>query len=101
MAIGGLTAAWTSGCAGTATRESTGEYIDDATITTKVKAAFVKDPVVKALQVNVDTFKSAVQLSGFVDTPEQKARAEQIARGISGVADVKNNITVKSAAANP
>jgi osmotically-inducible protein OsmY len=88
-----------SGCAGTSTRESTGEYIDDATITTKVKAAFVKDPVVKAMDVKVDTFKSTVQLSGFVDTSEQKARAEQVARGVTGVQDVKNNITVKTAAA--
>src|SRR3954464_16051027 len=85
-----------TGCAGTTTRESTGEYIDDASITTKVKAAFVKDPVVKALQVNVDTFKGTVQLSGFVDTAEQKARAEQVARGINGVSNVKNNITIKA-----
>jgi hyperosmotically inducible periplasmic protein len=101
LALGGVTATLSSGCAGTATRESTGEYIDDATITTKVKAAFVKDPVVKALQVNVDTFKGAVQLSGFVDTAEQKTRAEQVARGITGVTNVKNNITVKTAAATP
>ena len=87
-----------SGCAGTATRESTGEYIDDATTTTKVKAAFVKDPLVKALDVKVDTFKGTVQLSGFVDTAEQKTRAEQIAAGTQGVTSVKNNITVKTAA---
>ena len=85
-----------SGCAGTATRESTGEYIDDATTTTKVKAAFVKDPLVKALDVKVDTFKGTVQLSGFVDTAEQKVRAEQIAAGINGVTAVKNNITLKT-----
>ena len=87
-----------SGCAGTATRESTGEYIDDATVTTKVKAAYVKDPLVKALDVKVDTFKGTVQLSGFVDTAEQKARAEQIAAGTTGVSAVKNNITIKGAA---
>ena len=86
-----------SGCAGTGTRESTGEYIDDATTTTKVKAAFVKDPVVSAMDVKVDTFKGTVQLSGFVDTAEQKSRAEQIAAGVNGVAAVKNNITVKTA----
>lgn len=96
LALGGAAATFSSGCAGTATRESTGEYIDDASITTKVKAAFVKDPMVKAMQVNVDTFKGTVQLSGFVDTAEQKSRAEEIARGINGVANVKNNITVKS-----
>ena len=98
LALGGTAVTLSSGCAGTSTRESTGEYIDDASITAKVKAAFVKDPMVKALQVNVDTFKGAVQLSGFVDTAEQKSRAEQVARGINGVSDVKNNITIKAAA---
>ena len=84
-----------AGCAATATKESTGEYVDDATITTKVKAAFVRDEVVKALDVKVETFKGVVQLSGFVDTAEQKSRAAELARGIAGVQDVRNNITVK------
>lgn len=92
--------AFFSGCAATGTRESTGEYIDDATITTKVKAAFVKDPVVKAIDVKVDTFKNVVQLSGFVDTQEQKGRAEQIAAGVQGVQRVQNNISIKTAATN-
>lgn len=83
------------GCAGTATRESTGEYVDDAGITAKVKAAFVRDPIVKALDVKVETFKGVVQLSGFVDTPDQKTRAEQIARNSPGVQSVKNNISIK------
>jgi osmotically-inducible protein OsmY len=83
------------GCAGTATRESTGEYVDDAGITTKVKTAFVRDPIVKALDVKVETFKGVVQLSGFVDTPDQKTRAEQIARNTPGVQSVKNNISIK------
>jgi hyperosmotically inducible periplasmic protein len=96
LTLGTGVATLSTGCAGTATRESTGEYIDDASTTTKVKAAFVKDPLVKALDVNVDTFKGTVQLSGFVDTAEQKARAAQLAAGISGVAAVKNNITVKT-----
>jgi hyperosmotically inducible periplasmic protein len=99
LVLGGGLATLNSGCAGTATRESTGEYIDDATTTTKVKAAFVKDPVVSAMDVKVDTFKGTVQLSGFVDTAEQKTRAEQLAAGVSGVSAVKNNITVKAAAA--
>jgi osmotically-inducible protein OsmY len=85
-----------SGCAGTPTRQSTGEYIDDAGVTTKVKAAFVKDPVVKALDVKVETFRGVVQLSGFVDTAEQKAQAERIAAGIQGVTSVKNNVSIKS-----
>ena len=96
LALGGGIATLSTGCAGSATRESTGEYLDDATITTKVKAAFVKDPLVKALDVKVDTFKGTVQLSGFVDTSEQKTRAEQIAAGINGVNGVKNNISLKS-----
>lgn len=87
---------YTSGCAGTPTRRSTGEFVDDASITTSVKAAFVRDPVVKALDVKVDTFKGTVQLNGFVDTPEMKARAEQIARGVPGVVGVQNALTVKS-----
>lgn len=84
-----------TGCAGTATKQSTGEFVDDATITTKVKTALVKDPVVKAGQVDVTTFKGTVQLSGFVDTAEQKSRAAQLAAGVGGVHDVVNNITVK------
>jgi hyperosmotically inducible periplasmic protein len=84
-----------TGCAATPTRESTGEYVDDSSITTKVKAALVRDPVVKALDVKVETFKGVVQLSGFVDTPDQKSRAEQVTRGIAGVQSVKNNISIK------
>ncbi len=97
LALTSSVATLSTGCAGSATRESTGEYIDDATTTTKVKSAFVKDPLVKALDVKVDTFKGVVQLSGFVDTAEQKARAEQIAAGTTGVTTVRNNITIKSA----
>lgn len=97
LALGAGAATFTSGCAGTATRESTGEYVDDAAITAKVKAAFVKDPVVKALDVKVETFKGTVQLSGFVDNGEQKARAEQLASSTNGVVGVRNNITLKAA----
>lgn len=86
---------FTAGCAGTATKESTGEFVDDAAITTKVKAALIKDEVVKARDVNVETFKGRVQLSGFVENAAQKTRAGEIAGGIAGVLDVKNNITVK------
>jgi osmotically-inducible protein OsmY len=84
-----------TGCAGTATRSSTGEYIDDTAITAKVKSAFVADPVVKALDVKVETFKGNVQLSGFVNSADEKNRAEQIARGTSGVTNVTNNISIK------
>lgn len=84
-----------AGCAGTATRESTGEYVDDSAITAKVKTAFIKDKLVKAGDITVETFKGVVQLSGFVDTSEEKARAGTLAAGISGVREVKNHITVK------
>lgn len=91
----GSVAIISSGCAGTSTRQSTGEYVDDTTITTKIKAEFVRDEVVKARAVSVETFKGIVQLSGFVDTATEKQRAETIAAGVQGVRDVKNNIVVK------
>lgn len=89
-------AAFTSGCAGTATRASTGEMIDDSVITAKVKTELIRDEFVKARDVNVDTFRGTVQLSGFVERDEQKARAAEIARQVTGVRDVVNNITVKT-----
>lgn len=82
-------------CAATRTKESTGEYVDDSSITAKVKAALVNDPVTKAREISVETFKGVVQLSGFVSTSEEKDRAGEIARGVKGVADVKNNINIK------
>lgn len=82
-------------CAPTAKREGTGEYIDDTLITTKVKAALAADPNVKATEVNVETFKGMVQLSGFVSTKESIQKAIEIARGVSGVRGVKNDMTVK------
>src|SRR6059058_2712758 len=94
--IGGLALVQSqTGCAGTTTRESTGEYVDDSSITTKVKAAFVKDPVVKATDVKVETFKGTVQLSGFVNSSEERSQAERVAASVPGVTSVKNNITVK------
>lgn len=94
MALG--LAAFTSGCAGTDTRASTGEMIDDSVITAKVKTELIKDEFVKARDVNVDTFRGTVQLSGFVEREEQKTRAAEIARQITGVQNVVNNITVKT-----
>jgi len=83
------------GCASTPKKESTGEYIDDSVITTKVKAALVEDPVTKAYQINVETFKGEVQLGGFVDSAQAKAKAGEVARGVKGVKSVKNNLIVK------
>ena len=84
-----------SGCSSTSTRESTGEYIDSSALTAKVKSALVKDEVVKARDVQVETFRGTVQLSGFVDSEAQKERATEVARSVSGVVDVKNNLIVK------
>jgi osmotically-inducible protein OsmY len=84
-----------AGCAGTRTKESTGGYVDDSVITTKVKADLVADPVTKAREISVETFKGVVQLGGFVNTAQEKDRAGEIARNVKGVVDVKNSITVK------
>ena len=83
------------GCAGSPTQESTGEYITDSWITTKAKAALVEDQLVKATEVNVETFKGAVQLSGFVSSNTAMNQAVQVARGIQGVTSVKNDMRVK------
>ena len=83
------------GCAGTATHESTGEYVTDSWITTKVKAALVDDPAVKATEVNVETFKGVVQLSGFVSNQMAMNEAVRITRGIKGVTEVKNDMRIK------
>ncbi|MES2316971.1 MAG: BON domain-containing protein [Pseudomonadota bacterium] len=82
-------------CAPTAKREGTGEFIDDSLITGKVKAALVADPDLKATEINVETFKGTVQLSGFVASPDHIPKAAQLARGIEGVKSVKNDIAVK------
>ncbi len=83
------------GCAGNGETRSTGQYIDDAALTSKVKTALFKDEDVSGFQVDVDSFKGRVQLSGFVDSEEQKLRAEQVARDIEGVQEVINNLEVK------
>jgi len=82
-------------CAPTPTREGTGEYLDDSVITGKVKAAFAADPTVKATQVQVETFKGTVQLSGFVDSRESAQKAVDIARGVKGVKSVKNDTVIR------
>ena len=82
-------------CAPTPTREGTGEYIDDSLITSKVKAAFAADPMVKATQVQVETFKGTVQLSGFVDSRESAQKAMEIARSVKGVKSVKNDTVIR------
>ena len=84
-----------SACSETRTQESTGQYVDSATITTKVKAALVKDQSLKAFDIHVETFKDEVQLSGFVNSAELSARATRVASSVEGVRTVKNNLIVK------
>ena len=84
-----------AGCAGTAHKESTGEYIDDSVLTTKVKAEILNDPVLNVFEINVESFKGVVQLSGFVNSPQTAARAVQVARSVGGVQGVKNSLVVK------
>ena len=83
------------GCAPTPTREGTGEYIDDTVITTKVKAAILNEPGLKSAQINVETFKGTVQLSGFVTTNSEVARAGDVTRQVKGVQSVKNDIRLR------
>jgi osmotically-inducible protein OsmY len=83
------------GCAATETKESTGEYFDDTWITTKVKAALIEDPLVKATEVNVETYKGVVQLSGFVSSNAAMQQAVKVTKGIKGVTSVKNDMRIK------
>lgn len=84
-----------AGCAGGKTHESTGEYIDDSTITTKVKASILGTPKLRSHQISVETFKGVVQLSGFVDSSEAATRAVEVARKVKGVKMVNNSLIVK------
>ena len=82
-------------CASTATQESTGQFIDDTAITAKVKTAIFNDASLKSAEINVETFKGVVQLSGFVNSEADINRAVSVARGIAGVKSVKNDMRLK------
>ena len=84
-----------AGCAPTPTQQGTGEFVDDAVITTKVKAAILEDPLTKVLEIKVKTFKGEVQLSGFVSSREAANRAIDLARGVKGVTSVKDDMQIK------
>lgn len=86
---------FTLGCASTSTQESTGEYVDDSVITTKVKTAIYNEPTLKSAEINIETFKGVVQLSGFVDSKSHWEKAVEIARGVKGVKSVKNDMRSK------
>jgi len=83
------------GCAATQKRQSTGQYVDDSVITTKVKAAIFNEATLKTLQINVETFKGEVQLSGFVDSAQSVKKAGEVAGSVNGVVSVRNNLIVK------
>lgn len=86
-----------AGCAPTQTRESTGEYIDDASVTARVKTALINEPGVKSNSINVETFRGTVSLSGFVDSQEMAQKAVTATEKVRGVRAVKNDMRVKSA----
>lgn len=83
------------GCASTSTHEGTGAFIDDSVITTKVKAAVFNEPSLKSTEINVETFKGVVQLSGFVSSEADVNKAVEVARSVQGVTSVKNDMRVK------
>ena len=83
------------GCASTPKHEGTGEYVDDTVITTKVKAAVFSEPSLKSAEINVETFKGVVQLSGFVSSRTDINKAVEVARSVKGVESVKNAMRLK------
>jgi osmotically-inducible protein OsmY len=90
-----LTLLTVAGCASTQGHEGTGEYLDDSVITTKVKSAILNEPGLNSAEINVETFKGVVQLSGFVTSRADINRAVVVARGVAGVKSVKNAMRLK------
>lgn len=90
-----LTLLTVAGCASTRTQEASGEYVDDSVITGKVKAAILAEPTLSSAEINVETFKGVVQLSGFVNSSADISKAIEVARGIRGVSSVKNDMRHK------
>lgn len=84
-----------AGCASAPTHESTGQYVDDSVITTRVKTEFLKDPALKVAEINVETFKGVVQLSGFLTSQSEISRAVDVARNVPGVRSVKSDMRLK------
>lgn len=83
------------GCASSAKQSGTGEYVDDTVITTKVKAAIFNEPTLKSAEINVETFKGVVQMSGFVNSQADINKAVSLARSVDGVVSVKNDMRLK------
>ncbi|MCV0439115.1 MAG: BON domain-containing protein [Hydrogenophaga sp.] len=84
-----------TGCAVARDQQTVGAYIDDTTLTTRVKARFAKDPVVSATSLNVETLNGTVQLSGFAKSAAERSTAESLARTTEGVKSVRNDIVVR------
>ena len=82
-------------CASTSKKESTGEYVDDSVITTKVKSLLAADDFLKSFQIGIETYKGSVQLSGFVNSQKAVDKAIEIARSVKGVKSVKNDLILK------
>ena len=90
------TLALASACSSTRTQQSAGEVIDDSVLTSKVKAALIDDPITKAGQINVETFRGVVQLGGFVDNAQQKDQATKVARSVTGAKEVRNDLRIST-----
>ena len=90
-----IAVATTGGCASTKTSEGTGEYFDDSWITTRVKAAILNEPTLKSSEINVETFKGEVQLSGFVSSEDNIRKAVTVTEEVKGVKTVKNDMRVR------
>jgi osmotically-inducible protein OsmY len=86
----------TAACAVFEGNQTAGSYVDDATISTQIRGKIIQDPAVKLTDVNVETYKGEVQLTSFVKTAAEKARAAELARSVNGVKSVKNDIAIRS-----
>jgi osmotically-inducible protein OsmY len=95
LVLAALMGASVVACTSTPKQQSAGEAIDDGVVTAKVKAALIDDPVTKAHQINVETFKGNVQLSGFVESNDARTRALQLARQVDGVRQVRDAMQVR------
>lgn len=95
MIAGVLAATSVVGCAVTREQSTVGEYVDDATITTQVKAKFANDPTVSAMSISVETLRGTVQLSGFAKSAAERSQAEALASRVKGVKGVKNDIAIR------
>lgn len=95
MIVGAVAATAVTGCAVTRDQSSFGEYVDDTTITTEVKAKFAEDKTVSAMAISVETLKGTVQLSGFAKTAAERSQAEALASRVKGVKAIKNNIALR------